>query len=374
MKIALFHEVVSGGARRGANEFAKSLRSMGHTVDLYIVDQKENESEKSFYDHIYFYTFIPKKWQGGNWRIKLYKDTVEIYHLYQLHKKIALDIESKHYDFAFIHPSQYTQAPLLLRLLTIPKLYYCQEPLRMIYEKDMDQTGSLGFFKKRYERMTRKVRKVVDKKNISRADVIFANSTFTKKNIKQAYGLDSIVCHMGVDNRRFYETHSASSGQAKRDIDILYIGSEDPIDGYALFQKSLLYLKSKAKIEYLLRGKKWLTNDTELADYYSRAKLVICFGKREPFGLISLEAMSCGAVVVALDEGGYKDSVQNEKTGFLVPEDPKIIAKTIDDALQNTILLGKMSEIAKKEMLHHWQWSQSAENVLYQYEVWEKNH
>lgn len=368
MKIALFHEVVSGGARRGANEFAKAMRQKGNTVDLYIVDQKENESEKSFYDHIYFYTFIPKKWQGGNWRIKLYKDTVEIYRLYQLHKKIASDIESKHYDFAFIHPSQYTQAPFLLRFLTIPKLYYCQEVLRMIYEKDMDQTESLGFFKKRYERMTRQLRKIIDKKNIASADVIFANSTFTKRNIVKAYGLDSIICHMGVDTRRFYETST------KKDIDVLYIGSEDPIDGYALFTQSLTHATSKSKVEYLLRGKKWLTNDTELADYYSRAKIVICFGKREPFGLIPLEAMSCGAVVVALDEGGYKDSVQNEKTGFLVPEDPMIIAKTIDDILNDAALLRKLSENAKKEILHHWQWSQSADKVLYQYEVWKKNH
>lgn len=366
MKIALFHEVVSGGARRGANEFAKALRSKGHIVDLYIVAAQSPIDEKDYYDSVYYYPFIPKEWKGKSWKHKLYKDTIELYTLYTLHKKIAADIAGKAYDFAFIHPSQYTQAPFLLRFLDIPKLYYCQEPLRMIYEKNLDQTNQLDFFRKRYERMTRKIRKVLDRQNILSADIIFANSTFTQKNIYDAYALESIVCHMGVDIERFHETTT------KKDIDILYIGSDDPIDGYDLFEQTLRLVQTKPQVECLMRGKKWLTNDRELADYYSRAKVVLCFGKREPFGLIPLEAMSCGAVVIALDEGGYTDSVEDKKTGFLVAADPKIIAKIIDEVLQSTTMLVKMSEHAKQNITRHWQWDKSAECILDHYILWKK--
>lgn len=367
MRIALFHEVASGGARRGANEFAKALRTKGHSVDLFIVDEKKEDHEDAYYDVVRFYQFIPKKWKGKNWKTKLYKDTIELYTLYLLHKKIARDIEEKAYDFAFIHPSQYTQAPFLLRFLSLPKLYYCQEPLRMIYEKEFDQTKSLDFVRQKYERIIRKVRKAIDRKNIFCADVIFANSTFTQKNILEAYNLSSIVCHMGVDAKRFY------AKRGKKDIDILYIGSEDPIDGYDVFMQSMRFLKTKPKIEYLLRGKKWLSDDEQLLNYYNRAKIVICFGKNEPFGLVPLEAMACGAVVIALDRGGYVDSVLQGKTGLRVRQDPRKIADAINTLLQNDMLLQAFAKAAKKEVQKNWQWSKSTECILESFSLWQKN-
>lgn len=367
MKIALFHEVVIGGARSCANEFAKSLREKKHIVDLYIVDKEYPIGEKKYYNKIYYYPFISKDWRGNSWKNKLYKDTVEIYKLYTLHKKIANDIEKKSYDFAFIHPSQYTQAPFLLRFLKISKLYYCQESLRMIYEKSFDETENLDIFKKRYERITRKIRKILDRKNISSADIIFTNSTFTQNNIWKAYHLKSIICHMGVDTKIFFETTK------NKDIDILYIGSEDPIDGYELFNESRKYIKTKLSIDYLLRGKKWLSGK-KLIDYYSRAKIVICFGQREPFGLVPIEAMSCGAIVIALNEGGYKDSVQDKITGFLVSKNPVTIAKVINNALKHPILLNSMSEKSKEEIKKNWLWKNSMEIILFNYAIWKKNH
>lgn len=368
MKIALFHEVVSGGARRGANEFARTLKALGHSVDLYVVDIKYPQEEEEYYDKIFYYQFVPKYWKGKNWGVKLYKDTVELFRLYTLHGQIAKDISQKTYDFSFVHPSQYTQAPFLLRFLSLPKVYYCQEPLRMIYEKELDTTNQLGFFKKRYERVMRKVRKKIDRKNISFADVILANSIFTQKNIHSAYELGSYVCYMGVDRKRFYEE------KVKKDIAILYIGSEDALDGYDLFQASLSFLRSKPKIEYLLRGKKWLSDDGELRRYYSRSRIVICFGKKEPFGLIPLEAGSCGSVVVALDAGGYRDSVKNGKTGILVSENPQKIADSIDTLLKNEYLLKSLSKNAKENIRDNWSWRNSATTLLKQYDIWKKNH
>ena len=91
MKIAVFHELHSGGALRAVDEFVKGLKK-DHQVDLYTTDN-----------------FTPKKWNGGNWKLKLYKDTVELYKLFKLHRKIAQEINEKEYDIVFIHPSQFTQ-------------------------------------------------------------------------------------------------------------------------------------------------------------------------------------------------------------------------------------------------------------------------
>ena len=69
MKIAVFHELHKGGARRAVNEMAGEFKKHNH-VDLYFVDKERNTGEKEYFNKIFFYQFIPKIWKGGNWKIK----------------------------------------------------------------------------------------------------------------------------------------------------------------------------------------------------------------------------------------------------------------------------------------------------------------
>ncbi len=52
---------------------------------------------------------------------------------------------------------------------------------------------------------------------------------------------------------------------------------------------------------------------------YSQAALFVCPSVYEPFGIINLEAMSCGTPVVATSVGGIREVVVPELTGLLVP-------------------------------------------------------
>lgn len=363
MKIAMFYELESGGAKRGANEFGRTL-SKKHVVDLYYIDKEKDSKIDIYFTETFFYPFIAKKWKGKNWKVKVYKDSIELFHLYQLHKSIANEIHRKNYDFVFIHPSKFTQAPFILRFLKLPKFYYCQEPLRMVYES-MFAPKNIDPFRDLYERCIRSIRKSVDKKNILSADFVFANSTFTKKNIYNAYAIDAKVLHMGVDSKNFAPV------DIRKEFDLLFIGSYDFVDGYPLFQDSLKLMKKKAKVKYLLRDEgEWIT-DKKLAQYYSMVKFVICFGFNEPFGLIPLEAMSCGTPVIALNEGGYKDSVIGGKTGVFVPKDPRLIAKIIDSLLyaENWDKMGKM---ARNEMVKNWTWEESIKQMLAYFKSWQE--
>ncbi len=359
LKIAIFHELDSGGARRGVNEFAFAFKKMGHTVDLYFTGHVKDEKENKYFSSTHYYEFVPKIWTGGNWKSKLYKDTVELYKLYLLHKKIAKELEEEKYTFVFVHGSKFTQAPFILRFLKSKKIYYCQEPLRMVYESLFAIPANIHPLKQLYEGFMRYIRKKIDEKNIHCSDMVFANSSFTKNNIYNAYGLNAIVCHMGVDTAVFYPT-------LKKSADILFIGAKDSFDGYPLFQESIKYMNEKAKITYLIRGENWVADDSLLRDYYSQSRIVICFGFLEPFGLIPLEAMACGSVVVALNEGGYKDSISNNKTGILVGKNPQEIARVLDDLLCDSKVLNKLSESAMIEIKKYWTWERGANQILKQ--------
>jgi D-inositol-3-phosphate glycosyltransferase len=58
----------------------------------------------------------------------------------------------------------------------------------------------------------------------------------------------------------------------------------------------------------------------ELPYFYSAAEVVVVPSRYETFGLVALEAMACGAPVIATDVGGLSTLVRPGRTGFLVPE------------------------------------------------------
>jgi D-inositol-3-phosphate glycosyltransferase len=57
-----------------------------------------------------------------------------------------------------------------------------------------------------------------------------------------------------------------------------------------------------------------------LPDYYRAADLCLIPSRHESFGMVALEAMACGAAVVASRVGGLEATVQDGVTGILVPE------------------------------------------------------
>jgi alpha-maltose-1-phosphate synthase len=59
----------------------------------------------------------------------------------------------------------------------------------------------------------------------------------------------------------------------------------------------------------------------EAAQLYSHARVFCCPSVYEPFGIVNLEAMACGAAVVATATGGIKEVLLDGETGYLVPFD-----------------------------------------------------
>ncbi len=64
-----------------------------------------------------------------------------------------------------------------------------------------------------------------------------------------------------------------------------------------------------------------MVSKREVIQLYSNARVFCCPSVYEPFGIINLEAMACGAPVVASATGGIKEVVVDGATGFLVPFD-----------------------------------------------------
>ncbi len=87
-------------------------------------------------------------------------------------------------------------------------------------------------------------------------------------------------------------------------------------------------------------------NQDEMIQYYQHAKVTLMPAKwNEPFGLTTIESMSCGAPVVAYANGGVRETIKDGVTGFLVNEKDGVHALT-----EKTKQILDMSEIDYKKM------------------------
>jgi glycosyltransferase involved in cell wall biosynthesis len=350
MRVAIFHELDFGGARRTVQELGKRLNKI-IDVDLYYVDNQQEENVQKNYKNVFFYSFYPRIWKGNDWKSKLYKDSLELIRLYNLHRKIANDIQLKKYDYVFVHPSKYTQSPFLLRFIS-NAIYYCQEPLRIVYDPSVSSISDIKFPKNIYEYLNRKIRKWIDLINLKNTFLILANSNFSKELIIKSYNKKATVCYLGVDTDIFKPYNLSKA------IDVLYIGNAD--ENLDFLKEQLEICKSKIKLHVMLRksGKPRI-GDKELVKLYNQSKVLVALNHNEPFGLIPLEAMSCGTPVIAADEGGYRESVVNNKTGYLISKSDDSLCRKIKEIIDNDKLRNDMAKYARENVLNNWSWDRS---------------
>lgn len=349
MKIAFYHELHKGGARKGTNEFAKQLKRSGNVVDLYTIDNILEE-ERHSYTNIYAFKFPRKTWKGNDWRTRIYKDTIELIKLMKLNKRIANEINKKNYDIAYVTASQFLETPFILKYLSIPKYYYLNDPYyRMIYEPILFRPLRRGIIRTTYENLNRFIRKKLDQYNASKIDYVLAASRFTMEQFSRIYGKkNGKVVYYGVNTNFF------SPIDTKKDIDLLFIGSRDFSDGYPLFKEILKKIKKEVNVKEVLIENEWL-NESQLRDIYRSTKIIVVTSYNEPLGLIPLEAMACGVIVLAVNEAGYKETVIDGKTGYLLERNAKIFAEKIEFLLENIL---ELNSISKKSILNmkNWTW------------------
>ncbi|MDP9022662.1 MAG: glycogen synthase [Actinomycetota bacterium] len=113
----------------------------------------------------------------------------------------------------------------------------------------------------------------------------------------------------------------------------------------------------------------------------SHATVFVCPSVYEPFGLVNLEAMACGAPVVATATGGIPEIVVDGETGLLVPfesgdaSEPadaerfaRDLATRIDELLADPSRAAGMGRAGRRRVLDRFTWDVVAERTadLYQ--------
>ncbi len=357
MRIAVFHELPEGGALKVINEMAIRLKK-DHIVDLYTTQENNKFNYEKYYTNTFVYKFKSKKWKGNNWKTRIYKDSVELFKLFLLHKKIAGEIRKKDYDILFVNGSKYIEAPFILLFKNKNKVLFCHNTnYRFIYEPILGIPKNLDLFRTFYEKTNRFIRKNLDLINIKSADKIITGSKYEVEMIKKTYGLKSKSIPYGVDSNFFVPS------KTKKKYDVLFIGSSHLLEGYPTLLEVEKILPKEIIIKKILGDIEWVTDINELRHLYQSSKIVLSLGHNEPFGLTPLDAMSCSVPVIAVNEGGYKETVIDGVTGYLVPKDPKIIARKIKYLLKNDKVFRQMGIRGRIHMKKNYNWDRNVNEL-----------
>jgi glycosyltransferase involved in cell wall biosynthesis len=203
---------------------------------------------------------------------------------------------------------------------------YCHSPMRYIWDQaDQYLKGTKGFFAKLFINYLRKW----DLKSASNVNFFIANSHHIAEKIKRIYNRDAEVIYPPVDINKFgvsgnkddyYLTASRMVPYKRLDL-VIEAFNELPNNNLIVIgsgpEKEKLISKASSNIKIIGH------QETEVLKVYMQKAKAFVFAAEEDFGIIVVEAMACGTPVIAWNYGGTGESVINNETGILFPEQTK---------------------------------------------------
>lgn len=379
MRIGIYHNIPFGGALHLLENHIKHL-CRRHEIYLYSIDIDENlidyyglrynkkmipsltgyvVKEKKFKDPRTLNNWYRRiqKWGRGQDRLKSFIMRKDLDLIEHAAEKIGAAIEKDQCDVVIGHIDKFTQVPVPLSKTSIPTVFFCVEPNRRLYDGGNLAKAVSGFNDPFIRKLLR-----LDLDVTGSIDQFACDSYFTREFIYQVYGKFAWVIPSAVD----INTFKPISGILKENL-VLFVGvlMQHKAPMFLMEAMGCIPGKKRPKVIFIYpRGDEGMKRDikqyavrnnievefyqgvsiSELVNFYNRAKVCAYPAIMEPGGLVPLESQACGTPVVAVNEGGNREEVQNGITGFLTDRDKKQFGKAIEQIISDSRLFENMRE------------------------------
>lgn len=391
MRIAIYENLPPGGAKRAAYEHGRFLAAR-HEIDLFRLSTTPTDAFDlaPLARQTFTYRFSPL--HGGlDARLERGSLTPRSYKLFRplqrVQRQIAADIAGRGYDVVLAHIDSYTQAPRLLRWIpSVPTVYFCQEPFRLFLERlNLEERRrvlrGLRFRRLRQaeEMWTLSRLDRDDQRSTRAATAIAANSIFSRERIWAAYGRNATVCYLGVDAQRFTpevrerrcELLSVGIASAARGHDLVIealarVPRETPRPAlrialtWTAAAEALRRLAEDRGVELILES---ALDDAAMLERYRCALATVCAARLEPLGLTPLESMASGTPVIAIREGGFRETVVDGETGLLSEPDAPSLAAAITRLARDPALTERLGRQGREHAVASWAWARGGSRL-----------
>ncbi len=395
MRIAVFENLPPGGALRAAYEIGRELVARGHEIHLYRLSVPSVKAAFDLAPEATSIHTIPFKPLGGvlDFRMRELKLAPRSHTLFgplkRAHRQVAAEIRAGHYDVVLLHHDALTQGPYALRWLTgLPTVYYCQEPPRFASERSILEQhrkhlarppAPLAWARLFEDRLVLDRLAHEDYRNARAARTILVNSIYSRERVWAAYARNATVCYLGIDAERFVPPDGAD-----RRFEVLSVGLPVSAKGHALVVEALAMIPvdKRPSLRLVLprydgtesikrlasdRGVQLVVDvsveEQRFVECYQRAIATICAARLEPFGLTPIESLGCGTPVVAIKEGGFRETVVDGVNGLLVEPDAASLAAGIARLAGNPELVRDMGARGRADVARRWTWHRTGSQI-----------
>ncbi len=351
MKIAVWHNLPSGGSIRALNYHLKGLIERGHEIELWAsnptvdgililpdsikihpIDLEITQKELSFSEKLGSFFF---------------EKTKKMLALESHSQKCAEAINQGNFDILFANTCRHFGTPHIARYTNIPSVLYLGEPYRPLYEalptliweglestypKLLRRSNWKIFLADLWNERTNRVHVREEKINYLAFDKVLVNSLYSNDTCMRVFGKAGEVCYLGIDTDIFKDL-----GLPKENF-VIGLGNtfinknpEFAIRSVALIQENrpkiiwvanmgdkkytadLMALAKEKNVDFEIKK---LIPDTELVELLNKALCMVYTSQLEPFGFAPLEANACKTPVVAIPQGGVRETIQPNFNGI----------------------------------------------------------
>jgi glycosyltransferase involved in cell wall biosynthesis len=387
MRIAVWHNLPSGGGKRALYEHVRGLIQRGHCVEAWCpptASQTYLPLSPMIKEHIRPLNQLRERSQ-----LHRYKSTVFALSAMEEHCRTCVEeIETGSFDVVFANSCTLFRTSPIGRLTNLPSVLYLQEPYRWLFEalpklpwafpngEATPRLLSVSKWTSKWRdlqcvwaarlQLTEEIRNA---KGFSR---ILVNSLFSRESVLRAYGMESDVCYLGIDPDRFPAVNGRREPQMIS-VGLLYFGkgADRALKAIASIPKGqrprLLWVGNGVDAQYLHDIKRLAeeldvdfvfksdVDESTLISYLQQSFAMIYTPRLEPFGYAPLEANLCGLPVVGIAEGGVRETIIDGVNGFLTPtEDSERLGNIVKQLMEDVGETEELRRRARRHVINAW--------------------
>jgi glycosyltransferase involved in cell wall biosynthesis len=401
MRIAVWHNLPSGGGKRALYDHVRGLVARGHQIEAWCpptADRSYLPLSSIVTEHVVPLPGFETELRSGLLR-RLYQSRWNTWsQLRSMERhcgKCAQQMRSKGFDILFAASCIVYHTPLIGRFVDIPSVLYLGEPNRPFYEAQPElpwpainwtskNLFSLHFWRRSLKKRLRLpgIRVLAREERISALafDQILVNSFFSRESVLRAFGIDSKVCYLGIDTNHFVnqnkprESFVVSLGAIipSKNIEFL-VDSVGKVSAHVRPQLVLIAntidaayldcLKETAEKSQVSMQVHHRIKEPEVVDILNRARLMLYAPRLEPFGYAPLEACACCTPVIATAEGGVRETIQDGVNGLLVEHEAEAMGAAIERLICDKELHKQLSAKAHEIVKEKWSLESSIDRL-----------